>query len=183
MAGPDVDRLQPERVLQGPVHLAEPDPSWPRDFDEVAGRIRRALGAKAVDVVHVGSTSVPGLAAKPVIDMVLLVADPADEPAYVPALDDAGFTLHLREPGWHQHRLLKSTRPQVNVHVFAPGAVEVRRMVAFRDRLRASAEDRLRYERAKRELAARTWRTVQDYADAKTGVVEQILARAGSGPP
>ncbi len=173
-----VERLQPQVVLDGPVRLAEADPSWPADYDRVAGRIRQALGYRALDVMHVGSTSVRGLAAKPVVDVLLLVADPADEQAYVPALEGAGFSLHLREPGWHEHRLLTAERPRANVHVFAAGAEEVERMLTFRDRLRSVPEDRLRYERAKRELAGRTWRTVQEYADAKSGVVEEILARA-----
>jgi GrpB-like predicted nucleotidyltransferase (UPF0157 family) len=178
-----VERLQPDVVLDGSVRLAEADPSWPRDYERVAGRIRDALGDRALGLEHVGSTSVPGLAAKPVVDVLLLVADPADEAAYVPALTHAGFSLHLREPGWQQHRLLKGIRPQANVHVFAPGAEEVGRMTAFRDRLRRVPEERLRYEAAKRELAARRWRTVQDYADAKSGVVEEILARARPESP
>lgn len=127
---------------------------------------------------HVGSTSVPGLAAKPIIDILLLVSDPADEDAYVPQLEAAGYLLHGREPGWHQHRLLRGTEPPANVHVFAIGSSEVERMLLFRDRLRAHPDERELYERAKRELAARRWGYVQDYADAKSQVVEEIIARA-----
>lgn len=127
---------------------------------------------------HVGSTSVQGLAAKPIIDILLLVSDPADEDAYVPQLEAAGYLLHGREPGWHQHRLLRGTEPPANVHVFAIGSSEVERMLLFRDRLRAHPDERELYERAKRELAARRWGYVQDYADAKSQVVEEIIARA-----
>lgn len=127
---------------------------------------------------HVGSTSVPGLAAKPIIDILLLVSDPSDEDAYVPQLEAAGYLLHGREPGWHQHRLLRGTEPPANVHVFAIGSSEVERMLLFRDRLRAHPDERELYERAKRELAARRWGYVQDYADAKSQVVEEIIARA-----
>jgi GrpB-like predicted nucleotidyltransferase (UPF0157 family) len=129
-------------------------------------------------VENVGSTSVPGLAAKPIIDILLLVSDPADEDAYVPQLEAAGYLLHGREPGWHQHRLLRGTEPPANVHVFAIGSSEVERMLLFRDRLRAHPDERELYERAKRELAARRWGYVQDYADAKSQVVEEIIARA-----
>ena len=127
---------------------------------------------------HVGSTSVQGLAAKPIIDILLLVSDPSDEDAYVPQLEAAGYLLHGREPGWHQHRLLRGTEPPANVHVFAIGSSEVERMLLFRDRLRTHPDERELYERAKRELAARRWGYVQDYADAKSQVVEEIIARA-----
>lgn len=127
---------------------------------------------------HVGSTSVQGLAAKPIIDILLLVSDPSDEDAYVPQLEAAGYLLHGREPGWHQHRLLRGTEPPANVHVFAIGSSEVERMLLFRDRLRAHPDERELYERTKRELAARQWGYVQDYADAKSQVVEEIIARA-----
>jgi GrpB-like predicted nucleotidyltransferase (UPF0157 family) len=144
----------------------------------VAARIEAALSDGVVGLEHVGSTSVPGLPAKPIVDVSLVVADPVDEAAYVPALEDAGFLLHLREPGWHQHRLLKGVDPAVNLHVFGPGCPEVERMLLFRDRLRAHPDERERYAQAKRRLAARTWAYVQDYADAKSEVVEAIIARA-----
>ena len=123
----------------------------------------------------------PGLAAKPVIDIVLVVADSSDEAGYVPALQDAGFQLKLREPGWYEHRMLIDHDPDVQVHVFSPGSSEVQRMLLFRDRLRAHAEDRDLYQRTKRELASERWAYVQDYADAKSSVVEAILARALAG--
>jgi GrpB-like predicted nucleotidyltransferase (UPF0157 family) len=147
----------------------------------VASRIREALGTVAVLVEHVGSTSVPGLAAKPIIDVLLLVPDPADEAAYVPPLEAAGFLLHLREPDWHQHRVLKAHDPEVNLHVFTEGSEEAERMLLFRDRLRANDEERRRYEETKQRLAARNWNRVQDYADAKSDVIEAIIARATSG--
>jgi GrpB-like predicted nucleotidyltransferase (UPF0157 family) len=125
-------------------------------------------------VAHVGSTSVPGLAAKPVIDILLVVANPADEPAYLPHLEAAGFRLVIREPDWHQHRVLKGPETNVNLHVFGANSPEIRRMLLFRDRLRTHDEERELYERTKRDLAVRQWAYVQDYADAKTSVVEAI---------
>ena len=170
--------LRPPQPHDAPVHLAAPDPTWPRQYAGQAALIRRALGGLVLLLEHVGSTSVPGLAAKPVLDILLVVPEPADEAAYVPALERAGFLLHLREPSWHQHRLLRRSRPAVNLHVFGPRAAEIDRMLGFRDRLREEPADRDLYQRRKRELAVRTWPRVQDYADAKSEVVEQIIARA-----
>jgi GrpB-like predicted nucleotidyltransferase (UPF0157 family) len=166
---------QPHRA---PVELADYDPRWPKLFGREEERIRGALGDTAIRVEHVGSTSVPGLAAKPVIDIVLAVPDSADEDAYVPALEAAGYVLRIREPDWFEHRLLKGPETAVNLHVFSTGCPEIERMVGFRDHLRADERDRELYERTKRELAGRRWEHVQHYADAKGDVVEQIVARA-----
>ena len=160
------------------IFLAPYDPAWPQSYERLAQRIRAALGNRIALLEHVGSTSVPGLAAKPVIDIVLAVADTRDEISYVPRLVEQGFELHIREPDWFQHRLLKSRDIASNVHVFPHGCEEVDRMLAFRDWLRANDRDRAAYERMKRELAARTWRHVQEYADAKTETVRAILERA-----
>lgn len=162
-----------------PVTLAEYDPGWPHLFERERRRIAGALGATAVRIEHTGSTSVPGLAAKPIIDITLVVPDSADESTYVPQLEAVGYVLRIREPHWHEHRVLKGPDTDVNLHVFSAGSVEVERMVGFRDWLRSHDEDRELYARTKRELAARTWRHIQHYADAKTAVVEEIVARAG----
>jgi len=170
--------LGERKAHNAPVTLVDYDPRWPGQFERRAQQVRDALGETALRVEHVGSTSVPGLCAKPVIDMVLVVPDSADEAAYVPALEAAGFTLHIREPEWFEHRLLKGEDPATNLHVFSAGEGEVDRMVRFRDWLRANEDDREKYARAKRELAARVWRYVQHYADAKTAVIREIMARA-----
>ena len=162
------------------IELAEYDPEWPRLFEREATRIRAALGSKAVQIEHVGSTSVPGLAAKPLIDIILVVADSSDEDAYVPELESAGYTLRIREPDWYEHRLFKGPDTNVNVHTFSEGCEEIGRMLAFRDWLRTHDDDRDLYLSAKRELATRKWRYVQNYADAKSAVVQEINARAQS---
>ena len=142
------------------------------------------LGDTALAVDHVGSTSVPGLPAKPIIDVLLQVPDSADEPSYVPAMLALGYRVRVREPHWLEHRVLAQrvadgAPHSVNVHVLSPryGAGEVDRMLGFRDWLRTHDDDRERYAAVKRELAARRWRYIQDYADAKSEVVEEILAR------
>jgi GrpB-like predicted nucleotidyltransferase (UPF0157 family) len=161
-----------------PIVLVAYDPRWPAMFDREASRIRAALASLAIRVDHVGSTSVPGLAAKPIIDIVLSVPDSADEAAYVPALEAAGYVLHNREPGWFEHRMFKGPDTDINLHVFSAGEAEIDRMVLFRDWLRSHDDDRDAYLRVKRELAQRNWRHVQYYAEAKTTIVEQIMARA-----
>lgn len=173
-----VEFVRPRTPHNAAIHLVEADPEWTKQYAEAEERIRRALDGQAAVVEHVGSTSVPGLAAKPIIDILLLVTDPADEARYVPGLEQAGYALHIREPRWYQHRLLRGTDPAVNLHVFAMGSPEAERMRLFRDRLRTHPEDRERYEKTKRRLAARQWRYVQDYAEAKSRVVEEIIASA-----
>ena len=162
----------------GPIVLVEYEEAWPTRFEREAKRIRAALGVRALEVEHAGSTSVPRLAAKPIIDIVLAVPDSSDEDDYVPALDAAGYTLRIREPDWYEHRVLKKADPSVNLHVFSASCEEIDRMLAFRDHRRTNEADRELYERTKRELAAREWAYMQDYADAKTEVVEEIIARA-----
>jgi GrpB-like predicted nucleotidyltransferase (UPF0157 family) len=168
---------EPSRA-DGPIHLADYDPAWPVLYEHEAMCIRAALGDRVRILEHAGSTSVPGLAAKPIIDIVLGVADPVDEDRYVSDLETAGYALHIREPDFEEHRMFKGKDPAANLHVFAADSPEIVRMLAFRDRLRTHDDERRLYEATKRELAARHWRFVQEYADAKTQVVEAIIARA-----
>lgn len=168
--------------LTRPIELLDYDPAWSQLFCEQERLVRAALGGDVRRLEHAGSTSVPGLCAKPIIDMVLEVADSADEAAYVPALEGVGFALRIREPDWFEHRLLRRADPDVHLHVFGTGCPEIERMLRFRDRLRASAADRDRYAAAKRELAARDWTYMQQYADAKSGVIAEIEARARVSP-
>ena len=164
--------------LDGPVRLAEYDPRWPALYEREATRIRSVLGERVLRLEHVGSTSVPGLAAKPIIDILLVVADPADEGSYLTPLEQAGYRLVIREPGWYQHRAFKGPDTDINVHVHPPHSPEIGRHLRFRDRLRADQADRELYERVKRQLAGRRWTYIQQYADAKTEVIAAIMARA-----
>ena len=182
--GPGYEReLRAARVteptkLDGKIRLADYDPAWPALFEREAARIRAVLGDRVLRLEHVGSTSVPGLAAKPIIDMLLIVADPADEDAYVAPLEQAGYRLRIREPGWHQHRLLGGPDTDIGLHVLPPDSPETDRTLRFRDRLRADPADRALYERTKRGLAAQDWTYMQQYADAKSDVIEEILLRS-----
>jgi GrpB-like predicted nucleotidyltransferase (UPF0157 family) len=170
-----VEKSVPQFV---PVQIVDYDPEWPRLYEREAVRVRSALGNRVLLLEHVGSTSVPGLAAKPKIDILLAVENTADEPSYVPALEAAGYILTIREPDWFEHRLFKGPDTDINLHVFSSGCTEIDRMLLFRNWLRSTESDRLLYERTKRELARKNWKYMQNYADAKTAVVTEIIARA-----
>ena len=169
--------------LNATICLAPYDPAWPSTFELIASRVRAALAENALLLEHVGSTSVPGLSAKPIVDMVLGVAHSTDEPAYVPQLAAHGFVLRIREPNWFEHRLFKRADVECHLHVFSIDCEEIGRMLAFRDRLRAHQGEREKYESVKRDLASRTWRHMQHYADAKSAIVREILGRALGAQP
>ncbi|MFC4859140.1 GrpB family protein [Actinophytocola glycyrrhizae] len=177
---PDVDPDENPWVLGPPppetVRIVPYDPGWPRRFAELSSAIRAALGDTALDVEHVGSTSVEGLAAKDVIDIDLTVADPRDEDRYVPTLERLGYVLVIREPSWHQHRCLRLTEPRVNLHVFGPDCPETIRHRMFRDWLRTHPGDRGRYEDAKR-AAVPGGGHVMDYNARKQDVIREIYDR------
>lgn len=164
--------------LNESIYIADYDPEWPRLFAREASRVRAALGDQVHSLEHVGSTSVPGLAAKPRIDMLLVIPDSANEAAYVPLLEARGYVLRIREADWYEHRMFKGPDTDINLHVFSVGCPEIDRMLLFRDWLNTNAGERELYERTKRELARKKWKYVQNYADAKTQVVNAIIARA-----
>jgi GrpB-like predicted nucleotidyltransferase (UPF0157 family) len=164
------------------VVIEDYNPAWPSWFEWDRTRIESALGPTAMSVEHTGSTSVPGLPAKPIIDILLQVSDTADEPSYVPALEAAGYVLRIREPNWYEHRMFhRRAQPHdANLHVFSPrhAAEEITRILRFRDWLRTHEDDRNLYAATKRDLSTKDWRYVQDYAEAKTTVIKEILTRA-----
>jgi len=165
--------------LDGQVLIVDYDPAWVDAFEREARRIRMLLAERAMRIEHVGSTAVPGLPAKPIVDMLLVVNDSSDEPPYVPALEAAGYRLRVREPDWYAHRMFKGTDTDINLHTFSAGCREIDRMLGFRDWLRANPSDRDLYARIKLDLARRQWRYVQSYADAKDAVIGDIMTRAG----
>ena len=166
----------PVSALSGKVVLEEYDAAWKGIFEEEKEKIGRALGRNGIVTEHVGSTSVPGLCAKPVIDILLIVRDSSDENAYVPQLERVGYTMRIREPEWFRHRMLKKHNPEVNLHVFSYGCSEAKRMLDFRDWLRTNKGDRMLYGNTKKALVQREWHYLQDYADAKSEVVREIFS-------
>lgn len=163
--------------INGNVLIVDYDPTWPEMFRREEARIRGALGERALLVEHIGSTAVPGLPAKPCIDIMLAVADSADEPAYVPDLEAAGYVLRIREPEWNEHRVFKGREINLNLHVWTIDDPELKRHRDFRDWLRLHKDDRDRYAEAKRSLGSETWSTMQDYAEAKNDIVAEIQGR------
>jgi GrpB-like predicted nucleotidyltransferase (UPF0157 family) len=161
------------------ITIADYDPAWPTRFTRERTRIADALDdGVAIRIEHIGSTAVPGLAAKPIVDILVTVADADDEAAFAAALVEAGYELRVREPG---HRMFRTPQRDVHVHVWADLDPEVGRYLALRDRLRASARDRAAYEQLKRNLAFRQWDDMNHYADAKSDIIAAVLARAEHG--
>lgn len=172
-----VGELKPHNVQ---ITLLDYDPKWPELFEREAKRIYSILGDKVLQLEHVGSTSVPGLCAKPIIDMLLIVKDSTDESAYVPDLENSRYVLRIRETNWYEHRLFKGPDTDINLHVFSRGCPEIERMLRFRDWLKKNRDDRDKYARVKRDLAKQQWKYVQDYADAKSAIVQEIMERANT---
>jgi len=177
--GDELDRYLDSVLIGGrePVTLviSHYDSAWPSRFAELGARIESALGAGALAVEHIGSTSVPGLAAKPIIDVLVVVADVAEERSYVPALEDAGFVLRVREAG---HRMFRTPGRDVHIHVYSSGDQAIRDYLDLRDWLRVDESDRTLYADVKRDLAKRPWSDMNHYAEAKSDVIQQVLGRA-----
>jgi GrpB-like predicted nucleotidyltransferase (UPF0157 family) len=162
------------------IVIVDHDPRWAVRYEHERSRIVAALGDRVLALEHIGSTSVPGLAAKPIVDIDLSVADVEDEDAYVPDLVAAGYVLRVREP---EHRMLRTPERDVHLHVCDHGSEWEQRHLLFRDWLRTHPDDRDRYEAVKRELSQREWDDTNDYADAKNDVVAEIMSRATATPP
>ena len=171
-----IGEIEPQAIV-----VADYDPVWPERFRQEEARIRAALGRAALSIEHIGSTSVPGLAAKPIVDILLVVEDSANEPSYLPALEEAGYVLRVREPDFDEHRMLRTPQKDVHVHVFSAGSPEIGRYLLLRDRLRQDDGERELYARTKRDLATKDWPSVDHYAEAKTEIIEGIISRAAAG--
>jgi GrpB-like predicted nucleotidyltransferase (UPF0157 family) len=172
-------------IEQPTIVMADYDLAWPERFRQEEVRIVAALGEAALSVEHIGSTSVPGLAAKPIVDILLVVENSGEEASYLPALEEAGYVLRVREPDFHEHRMFRTAAKDVHVHVFSLGSPEIERYLLLRESLRQNEEERELYAQTKRALAKQDWPTMEHYAEAKTEVVEDIISRATaarSGP-
>jgi GrpB-like predicted nucleotidyltransferase (UPF0157 family) len=159
------------------IIIEDYDPAWADRFAAVSSLLGEALSGLVTAIEHVGSTSVPGLPAKPIIDIDLLIGDTADESRYLPALEEHGYRLVLREPWWYGHRMLVSPAEDVHLHVWPAGAPEPVRHRLFRDWLRAHPADRDLYAATKRRLARDTVHRPGDYSLAKNDVIDDIYMR------
>ena len=171
----DVTTSSPEQVV---IKIAEYDPAWVAQFAAHEAKIMQALGPRALQVEHIGSTSVPGLAAKPIIDILIVVADSADESTYLDALISAGYELRWREPDFFEHRMVRTPERDTHVHIYSTGCGEIERYLLLRNHLRKHAEARNEYARIKRGLAKQSWATMNDYANAKTEIIERLIRTA-----
>jgi GrpB-like predicted nucleotidyltransferase (UPF0157 family) len=158
------------------ITIADYDPNWPTVFEKHAKIIADAIVSAAFRIEHIGSTSVPGLAAKPIIDILVVVKNSRDESVYLPQLEACGYVLRVREPDWYEHRMFRTHERDIHVHIHSDGCPEIQRNLTFRDRLRRNSDDRKHYEQVKRELAKRDWPDMNAYARAKTQVIEEIIA-------
>ena len=161
---------EPVRVV-----ISDYDPTWPARSASEQERLAAVLGDRAVAIEHIGSTAVPGLGAKAIIDILVTVDTVEPDDAFRPQLEAAGYVLRVRE---EEHRMFKTAVGDVNIHVWPTRHEAVQRYLVFRDWLRNTEEDRLAYEVRKRELADREWPDVNHYAEAKSGVIGPILERA-----
>lgn len=168
------------RAISDPIEVVEYSDDWPRAFDGWHARLREALGGSALRIEHIGSTSVPGLAAKPVVDVQVSVAGVADESSYVPAIAGTGVPLRARDD---EHRYFRpgGTDPRtVQIHVCAAGSQWERDHLLFRDYLRAHPHARVAYARLKRDMAERYREDRIAYTEAKTGFILDALEDAGA---
>ena len=172
----EIDLVGGTEVRQ--LEVVDYDPRWPDIFAAHRDRLSGALGPAAVDIQHIGSTSVPGLAAKPIVDIVVTVDDITAEEDYLLPLLAAGYLLRVREPG---HRLVRTPARDVHVHIYETGAPAVERYLVFRDRLRTDDADRALYAETKHGLIRQGFDDMNAYSDAKTDVIAGILARARAG--
>jgi GrpB-like predicted nucleotidyltransferase (UPF0157 family) len=185
---PDLERWLDRAIIgerqPGPVRLVDYDPEWPARFARIRERLAGALGATARTIEHIGSTAVPGIEAKPIIDVLVTVDEVEDEARYLPAIVELGYELRVRED---RHRMFRPASRDAHVHVCAEGGREQHDYLLLRDWLRHSAEDRGAYAGLKRKLAIEDWPDVNYYARAKSPLISEILARAradaGAGTP
>jgi GrpB-like predicted nucleotidyltransferase (UPF0157 family) len=162
------------------IRIEDYSDKWPERFKAQELVIREALGSSALRVEHIGSTSVKGLGAKPIVDILLVVEDSSRESTYLPQLEAAGYILRVREPDFHEHRMLRTRLLDVHLHVYSIGSPEIDRHLLFRDRLRANTSEREAYEKLKRALSKQDWPDMDAYAAAKTKFIEGIIAAAQS---
>jgi len=160
------------------IKIHEYDPVWVDRFAAHRAKILHALGPSALQIEHIGSTSVPGLAAKPIIDILVVVANSADESSYLDQLIAAGYQLRVREPDFFEHRMVRTPERNANIHIYSAGCGEIERYLLLRNHLRTHADAREAYADTKRRLAQQSWADMNEYARAKTEIVERLILAA-----
>jgi GrpB-like predicted nucleotidyltransferase (UPF0157 family) len=158
------------------VLIEDYDPAWPRTFAKLAARAAAALGEVAVAIEHIGSTAVPGLAAKPIIDLDVVITLPADLPEAIQRLDRIGY-VHLGDLGIKGREAFRAPpdEPPHHLYVLCAGANELRRHLVFRDALRETSDLRNRYGALKRSLAQEHQNDRCAYTEAKTAFITSVI--------
>ena len=162
------------------MEIADPDPLWPTLYEAEAQRLRHDLGPALRALEHIGSTAVPGLAAKPVLDIMAAMDTLEEADARLPLLAASGYALRatgMRERLFLQ-RAAESGTPAVNLHLVTLASWPRRKERRFRDRLRAHPEEAAAYAALKRDLAARLGTDPEAYTRAKTALIQEIMDRA-----
>lgn len=154
------------------------DENWSILFEREKQRISTILKDKALMIEHIGSTSVPGLIAKPIIDILLVVEDAGKEEDYVDDLVAHGYILRIKEPDFENHHMFLGPDTDIHLHVFSQDSKEIEKYLLFRNYLRNHQEAKELYANTKKALAKKKWKYVQNYADAKSDVVQQIMDAA-----
>lgn len=160
------------------IEIVEYSQNWPDNYEEHKNEIQKYLGEVALAIEHIGSTSVPNLSAKPIIDILLIVKDSSNEDKYLKKMEAAEYQLRVREPDFHEHRMFRTKEKDVHIHIFSEGSPEIDRYLLFRNRLRNNEVERIMYEQLKINLAKSNWSDMNEYADAKTKFIEQIIELA-----
>ena len=157
------------------IKIVKYNNDWHSKFLEHKNKIQNCLGDIVIGIEHIGSTSVPNLSAKPIIDILLIVNDSANEDKYLKKMEDAEYELRVREPDFHEHRMFRTSEKDVHIHVLSKGSTEIDEYILFRNRLRSNDTDRIRYEKVKLYLAKSNWNDMNEYADAKTKIIKEII--------
>jgi len=158
------------------IEIISYDDSWPLKYVEHKNKIIEALGDSKINIEHIGSTAVPHLSAKPIIDILLVVKDSSNEDEYLDKMESAGYQLRVREPDFHEHRMFRTIERDVHIHILSNGSSEIERYISFRNRLRTNGLDRNNYEKLKLKLATKQWEDMNEYAEAKSEIIERIIA-------
>jgi GrpB-like predicted nucleotidyltransferase (UPF0157 family) len=172
---------EPLGLERGRVRIVPYDPRWPQLFHDIAAQVRDLLGDRIITIEHVGSTAVPGLSAKPILDILVGIADFEAARVLSTPLTQLNFEYRADEeiPDRHYFRKLAGSRRTHHLSLAEPCSRHYRNTLGFRDALRENPHLRTAYDLLKRDLAARFPADREQYLNGKTGFVLGVLASRG----
>jgi GrpB-like predicted nucleotidyltransferase (UPF0157 family) len=176
--------IQTEYRPRGPIVLVPYEPRWCSDFEQESASVRASLGDLLISLHHIGSTAIPGIVAKPVIDMLAVVTDVALLDTGAHLLEELGYEA-MGEFGIEGRRYFRKNSKEGarthQIHAFAGGSPEIDRHLAFRDYLREHPDEAQQYGNLKLELARHFMTDIDGYTDSKTEFIREIERRARDG--